>query len=115
MPKDHMLKHARRWPKFTTHRLCIIKGAKLVGALAPTDFVVSKSQTYYKFLCSGIEVSESLILHPHFLGQIGAIVYNTASLHYFTYYYTMYVPNLSSIGESLMAGIAKGKWLFYGA
>ena len=31
----------------------IVKGAKLadaVGALAPTDFVVSKSQTYYKFL-----------------------------------------------------------------
>ena len=31
------------------------KGAKLVGAvgpLAPTDFVVSKSQTYYKFLAS---------------------------------------------------------------
>ena len=29
------------------------KGAKLVdavGPLAPTDFVVSKSQTYYKFL-----------------------------------------------------------------
>ena len=31
----------------------IVKDAKLagaVGALAPTDFVVSKSQTYYKFL-----------------------------------------------------------------
>ena len=39
------------------------KGAKLVdavGPLAPTDFVVSKSQTYYEFLSSGIEVSESL-------------------------------------------------------
>ena len=33
----------------------LTKGAKLVGAvgpLAPTDFVVSKSQTYYKFLAS---------------------------------------------------------------
>ena len=33
----------------------ILKGAKLVGAggaLAPIDFVVSKSRTYYKFLAS---------------------------------------------------------------
>ena len=35
--------------------MVILKGAKLVGAggaLAPIDFVVSKSRTYYKFLAS---------------------------------------------------------------
>ena len=35
--------------------MVISKGAKLVGAggaLAPIDFVVSKSGTYYKFLAS---------------------------------------------------------------
>ena len=32
--------------------LCINKGANLVGALASTDFLVLKSQTYYNFLTS---------------------------------------------------------------
>ena len=32
--------------------LLILKGAKLVGALASTDFLVSKSRTCYKFLTS---------------------------------------------------------------
>ena len=61
----------------------IDKGAKLVGAvgaLAPTDFVVSKSGTYYKFLVlrsqslqKSPKVLKSLVLHPHFLGPIGAL------------------------------------------
>ena len=61
----------------------ILKDAKLVGAagaLAPIDFVVSKSGTCYKFLVlrsqslqKSTKVLKSLVLHPHFLGPIGAL------------------------------------------
>ena len=56
-------------------------GAKLagaVGALAPIDFLVSKSQIYCKFLTSrsrSLESLEKSSLHPHFLGPIGAHEY----------------------------------------
>ena len=54
-------------------------GAKLVGAvgaLAPTDFVVSKSWTYYTYYTRGLKVSKSLVcMHPHFLRPIGALGY----------------------------------------
>ena len=53
------------------------KGAKLVGASAPTVFLVSKSRNTINSSPWGLEVSKSLVLHPHFLDPIGALAYPT--------------------------------------
>ena len=56
----------------------IYKGPKLEGAggaLAPTDFVILKSQTYYKFLASRSQSLKKSCQHPHFLSPIGALVH----------------------------------------